>query len=124
MQHLQFLVLVVNDLKEEHPAQLADALRIAIDAGVLAHDVLDRFDDGADRHGLRDFLIEGVLQIVDGLLEAALAAERVDELDDAAHRAERGDLQHVRVVEIEHAFVLDIWRAAHRARRGLGRRIW
>ena len=46
------------------------------------------------------------MQIVDGLLEAGLAAERVDELDDAAHRAERGDLQHVGVVEIENALVL------------------
>ena len=46
------------------------------------------------------------MQIVDGLLEAALAAERVDELHDAAHRAERGDLQHVGVVEIENALVL------------------
>jgi|GEM_PF-7010371 len=32
--------------------------------------------------------------------------ERVNELDDAAHRAEQGDLQHVGVVEIEHALVL------------------
>ena len=43
-EQLQFLVLVVDDLEEEHPAQLADALGIAVDAGVLAHDVLDGFD--------------------------------------------------------------------------------
>ena len=54
---LQFLVLIVDDLEEEHPAQLADALRIAIDADVLAHDVLDGFDGGADGHGLCGLLI-------------------------------------------------------------------
>ena len=32
-QKLQLLVLVVDDLEEEHPAQLADALGVAIDAG-------------------------------------------------------------------------------------------
>lgn len=47
---LQFLVLVVDNLEEEHPAQLANALSVAIDAGVLAHDVLDGFDEGADGH--------------------------------------------------------------------------
>ena len=51
LDQLQFLVLVVDDLEEEHPAQLADALGVAIDAGVLAHDVLDGFDGGADGHG-------------------------------------------------------------------------
>jgi hypothetical protein len=44
LRELQLLVLVVDDLEEEHPAQLADALGIAIDATVLAHDVLDGFD--------------------------------------------------------------------------------
>ena len=52
VQQFQFLVLVVDDLEEEHPAQLADALRIAVHAGVLAHDVLDGLDEGADGHGL------------------------------------------------------------------------
>ena len=51
-QEFEFLVLIVDDLQEEHPAQLADALCIAIDAGILAHDVLDGFDGGADGHGL------------------------------------------------------------------------
>jgi hypothetical protein len=46
----QLLILVVDDLEKEHPAQLGDALGIAIDAGVLAHDVLDRFDRVPDRH--------------------------------------------------------------------------
>ena len=41
MHQSQFLVLIVDDLQEEHPAQLANALGIAVDAGVLAHDVLD-----------------------------------------------------------------------------------
>ena len=52
LRQLQFLILIVDDLEEEHPAQLADALGVAIDADVLAHDVLDGFDDGADGHDL------------------------------------------------------------------------
>ena len=43
-----------------------DSLGIAIDAGVLAHDVLDGFDEGADRHGLSDLPIESGLKVVDG----------------------------------------------------------
>ena len=46
-----------------------DALGVAIDADVLAHDVLDGFDGVADGHGLGGFLVEGGLQFVDGLLE-------------------------------------------------------
>jgi hypothetical protein len=49
---LKLLVLIVDDLEEKHPAQLADALGVAIDAHVLAHDVLYGFDDGADDHFL------------------------------------------------------------------------
>jgi hypothetical protein len=37
---------LVEDLEEEHPAELADALGVAVDAGVLAHDVLDGLDEG------------------------------------------------------------------------------
>jgi hypothetical protein len=50
LHQVQLLILVVDDFQEEHPAQLADALRIAIDAGILAHDVLNGFNDGADGH--------------------------------------------------------------------------
>jgi hypothetical protein len=42
--------LIADDLEKEHPAQLADALGVAIDAHVLAHDVLNGFDGGADDH--------------------------------------------------------------------------
>ena len=53
-------LLVVVDLEEEHPDQLRDALRVAVHAGVLAHDVLDRFDEGGDGHGgLRCLLVIG-----------------------------------------------------------------
>ena len=69
LHQLELLVLVVDDLEEEHPAELGDALGVAIDAGVLAHDVLDGFDGVADGHGLGGFLIEGGLQFVDGPLE-------------------------------------------------------
>ena len=44
------LVLVVDDLEEEQPAQLRKALGITINAHVLAHDVLNRLDRGAGRH--------------------------------------------------------------------------
>ena len=37
----EFLVLIVDDLEEEHPAQLTDALGVSIDAHILTHDVLN-----------------------------------------------------------------------------------
>lgn len=48
LRDFEFLVLIVDDLEEEHPAQL---LGVAIDSCVLTHDVLNGFDGGADRHG-------------------------------------------------------------------------
>jgi len=42
------LILVVDDLQKEHSTQLGQALGVAIDAGVLPHDVLDGFDGVAD----------------------------------------------------------------------------
>ena len=50
LHQFQFLVLVVDDLEEEHPAELGDALGVAIDADVLAHDVLNGFDGVANGH--------------------------------------------------------------------------
>ena len=92
LHQFEFLILVVDDLEEEHPAELGDALGVAIDADVLAHDVLNGFDGVADGHGLSSFLVESGLQFVDGLLEAGAAAELLDELDRRAHRVERRDL--------------------------------
>ena len=43
---LPLLFLVVEDLQENQPDQLADALGVAIDADILAHDVLNGFDQG------------------------------------------------------------------------------
>ena len=43
---------------------------IAIDAAVLAHDVLNGFDSVADRHGLGSSLIQCGLEFVYGFLEA------------------------------------------------------
>ena len=48
LHHFQFLILVVDDFQEEHPAELGDALSIAIYAAVLAHDILNGFDGGSD----------------------------------------------------------------------------
>ena len=49
-QQLVLLLLVIEDLQEKHPAQLADPLGIAVDTRVLAHDVLDRLDRCSDCH--------------------------------------------------------------------------
>ena len=38
----------IKHLEEQQPGELADALGVAIDARVLAHDVLDGFDDGGE----------------------------------------------------------------------------
>jgi putative restriction endonuclease len=51
---------------------LADALGIAIDASVLAHDVLNGFDDGADGHGLFRFLFESLIRQFGGWLGSLL----------------------------------------------------
>ncbi len=88
----EFLILIIDDFEEEHPRELADALRIAIDAHVLAHDVLNGFNCSSNDHWLGCLLVERVLQLVDGLFKALLAAERLDELNDAAHRSEGRDL--------------------------------
>jgi hypothetical protein len=37
--------LIVDDLEEEHPAELANALSVAVNAGVLAHNVLNGLYD-------------------------------------------------------------------------------
>jgi len=50
LQHFKLLVLVIDDFEEEHPAELGDALGVAINAGVLAHDVLNGFNGIANRH--------------------------------------------------------------------------
>src|SRR3546814_7826575 len=51
----QRLFLIIQNLQEEHPDQLPDALSIAIDACVLAHDILNGFDHSRYiRHVLRD----------------------------------------------------------------------
>ena len=44
----QFFFQRIEDFQEQQPGQLRDALRVAIHAGVLAHDVLDGFDDGGE----------------------------------------------------------------------------
>ena len=81
IEEFEFLVLVVDDLEEEHPAQLADALRVAVDARVLAHDVLNGLDQSVDGHLSGDLLVERRLKIAHGTLETGLSAEGPDELD-------------------------------------------
>ena len=58
---------VIEDFQEEHPAKLFKALGIAVGSGVLAHDVLDGFDDvGNIGHGLGDFLVNHDFNFTDG----------------------------------------------------------
>jgi hypothetical protein len=45
-RELEFFFLRVEDFQEQQPGELRDALGVAIDAAVLAHDVLDGLDDG------------------------------------------------------------------------------
>ena len=51
VEQLPLGLAVVEDLEEDHPPELRDALGVAVDPGVLAHDVLDRLDRGPYRHG-------------------------------------------------------------------------
>ena len=103
-QH-QFLILIVDNLEEEHPAQLTDTLGVAVDTGVLAHDVLDGFDEGADGHGSGGLLVQGGLKFVDGSDETVAPAERPDQLNRGAQFREGRDAQDGGVVEVEHALV-------------------
>ena len=64
LHQLQFLILVVDDLEKEHPAELGDALGVAIDADVLAHDVLNGFDGVAYGHGFYSSELSMVLLIL------------------------------------------------------------
>src|SRR5688572_17168295 len=45
LEEFQLSFAVIEDLKKEHPHQLANTLRVAIDADIFAHDVLDGLDD-------------------------------------------------------------------------------
>ena len=47
-EQLVLAFLIVVDLQEEHPDELADALCVAIDADIIARDVLYGFEGGAD----------------------------------------------------------------------------
>ena len=75
LHQLQLLILVVDDLEEKHPAELRDALGVAIDAGILAHDVLDRFDGVANGHGLGCLLVKSGLEFVHSEHEIRARAE-------------------------------------------------
>ncbi len=66
-------------------------LGVTVHAGVLAHDILNGFDEGADGHGLRGLLVERGLQVVDGCNEFVLAAEGVDQLHRCAECGQRRD---------------------------------
>jgi hypothetical protein len=50
VEQFEFHVLVIDDLQKKHPAQLRQALSIAVNTDVLAHDVLNGFNGCSDRH--------------------------------------------------------------------------
>jgi hypothetical protein len=56
----------------------------AIDAGILAHDVLNGFGGRANGHGLSGLLVESRLQFVEGLFEPTAVAKGTDKWHDAA----------------------------------------
>jgi len=88
----QLLILVVDDLEEEHPAELGDPLGIAINAHVLPHNVLNGFDGRSHRHGdLGCLSVKRRLEFVDGLLEAIPAAELLEQFHRSAHGVEGSD---------------------------------
>jgi hypothetical protein len=75
-QQLQFLFAVVEDLEEEHPAELFEPLGVAVGAGILAHDVLDGLDEVGDiGHGSGGLLVEGGFELAHGGEIGGLATE-------------------------------------------------
>src|SRR5439155_8329886 len=98
LHRFQFLILVVNDLEEEHPAELGDALGIAIDTTVLAHDVLDGFYGIPYGHELSDFLVKGGLEFVHSFLKTFSSAEGFEQFDGGTHGVEGRHLQDSRSI--------------------------
>ena len=105
LEELELLVLIVDDLEEEHPAQLTYALCIAIHAHVLAHDVLNGFDESADGHVSGGFLVERGLKIMHSPFEAGLATEGTDQLERRAEPVEGRYPEYVGIVYIEYTLV-------------------
>ncbi len=94
-EQFQFGFAVVENLEEEHPHQLADALGVAIDAGRPAHDVLDGFDDAAYIAHADSFVISKdsvLVPVLDGgFFILVLAAEDVvDDFHGRAHLRKAG----------------------------------
>ncbi len=59
---LELLILLIEDFKEEHPAELFQTLGVARDSLVLVpHDVADVFDDGGDVGHVEDVGQNGVI---------------------------------------------------------------
>ena len=93
-QEFEFLFTVVEDFEKEHPAKLFEALGIAVGAGVLAHDVLDGFDEvGNVGHGSRCFLVQLGFEFTDRGKVVIPAAERFDDFNRRAEGGERIDFQ-------------------------------
>jgi len=74
VHELALLVAVVEDLEEEQPAELTDALRVAVHADVLAHDVLNGLDRGAERHGTNEEDLGGMSRTCPEECQAAYSA--------------------------------------------------
>ena len=124
-EEFELLLAVVEDLEEEHPAELLEALGVAVGAGVLAHDVLDGFDEVGDvGHGSGGFLIERGFEFADGGEVLLLAAEELDDFDRCAERGERIDLEDFQRLDARDAAVGVLVEQSVRARRGPSRRTW
>ena len=73
--------------------------------GVLAHDVLNRFDVVTDGHELGGLLIDGILKVVNSLNEPGTASEGPNKLHGSAEFSEGGNAQYVNVDEVKDALV-------------------
>lgn len=92
---VHLLLAIVEDLEEKHPAELFQTLRVAVRAGVLAHDVLDRLDDVRDvGHRLGGFLIKCGFEFADRSEIILLGSEDSNDLDRRAKGAQRINLEN------------------------------
>ena len=81
----EFLVLLVKDFQEKHPAKLLKSLGVAGDAAILSHDVADVFDDGRDiGHGVLCGLVKLLGQFMDSLVVGGLASKGANDLKRGA----------------------------------------
>ena len=77
-------------------AKLFEALRIAVGAGVLAHDVLDGFNEVRDvGHRSGSFLVKGSFEFTDRGEIGSFSAKKIDDFGRGAKGRQRSDFEDV-----------------------------